>query len=83
MTKYLEFASVAEANAFIASINATMGYPKSAEKTDTYTQAVQHPTDGRAVCAVDGDAETHLSSVQLSTLVDRAAIEEFFPTEGV
>lgn len=82
MTKYLEFANTVEANTFVATLNATMGYPKSAEKTDTYTKAIQHPIDGRAVCALDFDAETHLSSAELLALVDRAIVEAFFPTEG-
>ena len=83
MTKYLEFSTASKANAFVATLNASMGYPNPQTKTESYTLPVPHPSDGRAVCAVDGDAETHLSSAELLALVDRAAMKEFFPTEGV
>ncbi|MBN4016476.1 hypothetical protein JYT88_01490 [Rhodospirillaceae bacterium AH-315-P19] len=67
----------------MSTLNAAMGYPKPETKTESYTVPVPHPVDSRAVCAVDGDAETHLSSADRAALVDRAAMEEFFPTEGV
>ena len=82
MTKYLEFSNEAEATAFVSTLNAAMGYPKPETKTESYTVPVPHPSDGRAVCAVDGDAEMHLSSAELLALVDRAIVEAFFPTEG-
>ncbi len=83
MTKYLEFSSIDEANAFVATLNASMGYPNSETKTESYTMSAPHPSDGRAVCAVGEDAETHLSSAEFLALVDRAIVEEFFPTESI
>ncbi|PCJ56757.1 MAG: hypothetical protein COA65_10185 [Rhodospirillaceae bacterium] len=79
MTKYLEFSTLAEAQAFANALATVLGYPKSETKTDVYTLPVEHPSDGRAICAVDGDALDHLTNDELAALQDPSDVEDFFP----
>ena len=99
MTKFLEFASEADAEAFALKMGQAEGYLDAkgeptayglSVKTYRYTEPVKHPNakalmfkDERAVCAVDANGESSLIAAEKAALKTPADVAEFFPAEKV
>ncbi len=81
MTRFLEFSSDADAKAFVAKMDAKMGYPNPKTKTERYTMAVKHPSGKRWVCAVDAGEQPKLAALEKDALKTPATTAEFFPVE--
>lgn len=90
MTKYMEFPSAAEAKAFAEKMGQALGLCDAngeptakavATKTYRYTEPTEHPSDGRAICAVSADAEPFLVEAELAALKTPEAVAGFFPAE--
>ncbi|MGB1548453.1 MAG: hypothetical protein ACPHIA_07995 [Alphaproteobacteria bacterium] len=91
MTKFLEFPNEAAALLFARHLAEDLGYceangaptEKAAiTRTYHYTTPALHPTDGRAICAIDTDAHPYLSQAELLALKQPEEVAEFFRPQG-